>query len=205
MTEPKKRKSPAVRRLEILQATIAVGGELGLDVLTLRDVAERAGVTPGLIHHYFPSMEALITEAFGNWADNEFVTLAEREVSATPRMALALVVVNVDLEQRFWYDALITSSRLELLRDRASRLSQSYHDHVTSLVRAGVDDGTFHSDDPEKSAWRIILMLDGLVPMTSILQLIEFKEVPEIVGPFIERELGLDTGTFTELLQALMR
>ncbi len=204
MTAPKKRKSPAVRRREILQATIAVGRERGLDALTLRDIAERTGVTPGLIHHYFPSMDSLITEAFGGWADEALAMLSAQEKSATPRMALALVVMNVGPEQRLWYDALITASRFELLRDRARRLSQSYHSHVASLIRAGVGDGSFRCSDPETTAWRIILMLDGLVPMSSIVRLLELREIPEIVGPFIERELGLGDRTFTDLLQALL-
>lgn len=200
MAEPKRRKPPGVRRQEILQAIIAVGSERGLDTITARDVAAQAGVTPGLIHHYFPSMDALIAEAFGEWADGRLAAVAAQEGTASPLEALALLVVNVGPEQRLWYDALIASSRFELLRHRAKQLSESYHADVTGLIRAGVEAGLFHCSEPEAAAWRIILMLDGLVPMVYIMQLIEPQQIPGIAGPFIERELGLAERSLTPLI-----
>lgn len=114
-------------------------------------------------------------------------------------MGLAQVVADNTPEQRLWNDALSTASRFELLKQRAHDLSVGYRDHVESLIRAGVADGSFVCANPRISAWRVILILDGLVPMVHVLGLIAPLEIPSIVGPVVENELGMEAGSFTEL------
>ena len=48
-------------------------------------------------------------------------------------------------------------------------------------------------------------MLDGLVPMVHVLGLIAPLDIPTIIGPVVENELGLVPGSFTELALAMMR
>jgi AcrR family transcriptional regulator len=48
------------RRGQLLDAALTVFGRKGVHVATLREVADAAGVTPGLLHHYFGSKEALV-------------------------------------------------------------------------------------------------------------------------------------------------
>ncbi len=47
------------RREQILDAALEVFGNKGVDAATMKDVAAAAGVTPGLLYHYFDSKEAL--------------------------------------------------------------------------------------------------------------------------------------------------
>lgn len=47
-------------RAAILDAALALFGEQGLERTTTAQVAQRAGVSKGLIYHYFPSKQALI-------------------------------------------------------------------------------------------------------------------------------------------------
>ncbi|HEX7739486.1 MAG TPA: TetR/AcrR family transcriptional regulator, partial [Marmoricola sp.] len=53
-------KPPDVRKGEIVAATRALFTEQGLSRTTLKDVAERVGVTRGLIYHYFGDMDGLV-------------------------------------------------------------------------------------------------------------------------------------------------
>ena len=182
---------------------MSIGAERGLESVSIRDVAKRAAVAPGLIHHYFPSLDALMTESFGSWADTMLRQLRQQSEGVSPRMALALAVANLSPEQRIWNDALTTASRFSQLRDRARELSVQYLDHVESLIRTGVADGVFTCDDPTRAAWRIILMLDGLVAMVHILDIIKPEETALIVGPVVEGQLSLEPGAFTELVQAI--
>jgi AcrR family transcriptional regulator len=205
MAAPRTRKSPEVRRQEILEALIAVATVRGLDGITVRDVAQHAKVAPGLIHHYFPSLDELLTTAFGEWADHSLRRTLREAENVSPRMALALLVADTTPEQRLWSDALSTACRSDLLKKRARDLSISYRDHVEALIRTGVGDGTFTCADPRATAWRVILILDGLVPMVHVLGLIALLEVPSIIGPVIESELGLAAGSFTELALAATR
>lgn len=65
-TRPRTRLSPATRRAEILDAAGRVFAERGYAAVPASEVARRAGVTPGLLHHYFGGKRGL------------FVTLVER-------------------------------------------------------------------------------------------------------------------------------
>lgn len=51
------------RKVAILNAAIAEFGDKGYDAATIRGIAERAGVDPALVHHYFNSKSDLFAEA----------------------------------------------------------------------------------------------------------------------------------------------
>jgi len=56
------------RRRQILEAALDVFAESGFDGATNKEIAARAGVTPGLIYFYFPGKEDLFCAAFDHQA-----------------------------------------------------------------------------------------------------------------------------------------
>jgi AcrR family transcriptional regulator len=50
-------------RLQLLSAAAELIAELGWNTVSTRILAERAGVTPGLVHYHFPSLQALLRDA----------------------------------------------------------------------------------------------------------------------------------------------
>ncbi|MHB1302019.1 MAG: TetR family transcriptional regulator C-terminal domain-containing protein [Acidiphilium sp.] len=52
------------RRQDLIRATLDCVAETGLHAVTVREVAVRAGVTNGLIRHYFESKDRMIQEAY---------------------------------------------------------------------------------------------------------------------------------------------
>lgn len=58
-----KRSIKAIRRDELMDAAIDVVGEAGLSGATVAIIAGRAGMSPGLINHYFESKEELLALA----------------------------------------------------------------------------------------------------------------------------------------------
>ena len=50
-------------RLRLLSAAAELIAELGWTAVSTRILAERAGVTPGLVHYHFPSLQALLRDA----------------------------------------------------------------------------------------------------------------------------------------------
>ena len=61
---PFHRASEAVRRQDLIRATLDCISELGLRGATVREIAARAGVTPGLIRHYFSSKDQMLQDAY---------------------------------------------------------------------------------------------------------------------------------------------
>lgn len=56
--------SEDVRRQDLIAATLDCIAEFGLQGATVRQIADRAGVTPGLIRHYFVSKELMFQAAY---------------------------------------------------------------------------------------------------------------------------------------------
>jgi TetR/AcrR family transcriptional regulator, cholesterol catabolism regulator len=56
-----RRAQAAWRRDQLLDAAGAVFAQAGIDGASMKDVAQAAGVTPGLLYHYFGSKEELVT------------------------------------------------------------------------------------------------------------------------------------------------
>lgn len=50
-------------RQQLLDAAIELIPEIGWNAVSTRNLAERAGVRPGLVHYHFPSLQALLSEA----------------------------------------------------------------------------------------------------------------------------------------------
>ena len=50
-------------RKRILEATVELMAEIGIDRVRTRAIAERAGVNPALVHYHFGSIAALVMEA----------------------------------------------------------------------------------------------------------------------------------------------
>ncbi len=50
-------------RLQLLSAAAELIAELGWNAVSTRILAERADVTPGLVHYHFPSLQALLRDA----------------------------------------------------------------------------------------------------------------------------------------------
>lgn len=61
---PYRRESEERRRDDLIAAALDLVAEGGLHAATVRAIAERAGVTPGLIRHYFTSKEELTRVAY---------------------------------------------------------------------------------------------------------------------------------------------
>lgn len=61
---PYKRESEETRRDALILAALDLVGEAGPEAATVRAIADRAGVTPGLIRHYFTSKDELIRAAY---------------------------------------------------------------------------------------------------------------------------------------------
>ncbi|MER9689381.1 MULTISPECIES: TetR family transcriptional regulator C-terminal domain-containing protein [unclassified Mesorhizobium] len=88
------------RRQDLIDATLDSVAEHGLEGASLRTIALRAGVTAGLIRHYFPGKEDLLQEAYaalmGRMTEQAKAALLMEDASPRRRLA-AFVAANLNV------------------------------------------------------------------------------------------------------------
>jgi AcrR family transcriptional regulator len=194
------RKDPAARRAEIVDAAAAVALAEGLECVTLRRIGEELDVRPGLISHYFPSVEDLVAEAFGSAATGELDTLlpaGEPEDTPTRRMARFLARTSgdaYDTISRLWINARHLSRYRTTLRDRVAEQEGAWRGRLETLVRDGVAAGEFRTDDPLVTAIQILVVLDGLGAHANTATPDRPPAASRMAVTLAERELGLPAG-----------
>lgn len=66
---PRRRLDPASRREQLLDAAVELAAGRDLTLLSVQDIAQHAGVSEGLLYHYFPTKDALLVAAVQRAAD----------------------------------------------------------------------------------------------------------------------------------------
>jgi AcrR family transcriptional regulator len=196
--------APDVRRELIVDATLAVMLRKGLAATTVRDVALETGISPGLVHHYFASMDELLATAFGRAAgqglDQTRAAMAAVEEPVEKLRAFFSTYTRAEQDWAFqlWLDAWAEASRRPVLRATSYRLNVAWQQLLVGVVELGVAAGVFGCTDPEGAAWRILSLLDGLALQTVAHQVaVDRESVVAWSARLAEDELTLPHGTLT--------
>ena len=162
------RKSPAQRSAEILDAATALAREQGLSALTLRAVAERAGVASGLIAHYQPSMDDLVARVYSDLVADEIreveKLLAARERPAERMAALIGTLLDGTREDLtvVWVEAWAIGRRNAALAVAVRAQMDAWHRMVAAVIDEGIAAASFTTSSSSDAAWQLLGMIDGL-------------------------------------------
>ncbi|MGA2764408.1 MAG: TetR/AcrR family transcriptional regulator [Spirochaetia bacterium] len=84
------------RRDQILEAALTVFADKGFDRATNKDIAREAGITPGLIYHYFKSKKEVLLEAMEKYSPLKVIRSVTPEMlEMRPEAFLRIVVQEV--------------------------------------------------------------------------------------------------------------
>ena len=179
--------------------------EEGLGALTLRALAARAGVAPGLVAHYEPSMEALVARTYSAIVAAELDEVAELvaavraqnadagEVAALAVLIRTLLDPERDATTVVWVEAWGLGRRNEALAAAVREHMAAWHTLVTGLVEAGVASGRLRTDDPPAVARQLIGLIDGANAQAMVLRG-DTAAQQLVIAQVMERMLGLAPG-----------
>jgi TetR/AcrR family transcriptional regulator, transcriptional repressor of bet genes len=88
-----------IRRTQITEAFAEVMGEYGYSCTTMIAVAEAAGVSPGLLHHYFDNKREMLIELIRNLKD-QFRARFEQRVKEVLDPLDAYLQVSLKIDER---------------------------------------------------------------------------------------------------------
>lgn len=198
-----KRTTVEERRAEILETTCQVVVERGFAATRVADVANKLGVSTGLIHYHFDSKDQLIAEAFQYAAEADLARLdAEVKCSSDPVEQLDLIFRLYTPEEAepgwmMWIDGWGEALRSPVLKAISRDLDLRWKNVLREIVGAGVAAGRFTCTDADATAWRLAALLDGLgVQMTVHEDLISHEQLLALVRSAACAELGLPVDAF---------
>jgi len=85
------------RRRQLIEATIESLADVGFAACTLMDIARRAGVSPGLVAHYFGDKDGLLEATLRHMAGRISRLVARRLAEATSPRARVQAVIDANL------------------------------------------------------------------------------------------------------------
>ncbi|HXF38009.1 MAG TPA: TetR/AcrR family transcriptional regulator, partial [Actinomycetota bacterium] len=161
------------RHQEILEAAVRVITERGLAETRISDIAERCGVSPGLILYYFDSKDRLLVEAL-TFANDRFYLRMSREVRRLPR-AWDRLARLVELstpgylpgeepldEWALWVEIWVRALRDPEMAKEREVLDRRWRAAIAEIIRGGQETGEFPPGDADELALRIGALIDGL-------------------------------------------
>ncbi|GAA3937315.1 TetR/AcrR family transcriptional regulator [Microbacterium soli] len=192
------RKQPGQRREEILSAAADIALEAGLERITVRAVAERIGVRPGLISHYFPVVQELVAQAFERAAAGERASILPG--GGSPRARVAALVVFFASEasvplSRLWLNARHLSRFSPALAAAVLRQEVANLQGVTAVVEEGIRRGEFTAPDAAAAAKRILMAVDATTISVNDPPSGAHLVDPGFVGDVAAWALGLSDGS----------
>lgn len=167
-TKVRTRKSPAERSAEILAAATLLAREQGLSALTLRAVAERAGVASGLIAHYQPSMDDLVARVYSDLVGAEISEIEGLLAGCSgPAQRMAALIRTLldgtrDDLTVVWVEAWALGRRNPALAVAVREQMDAWHRMVASVIDEGCATEAFTTPDSSDAAWQVLGMIDGL-------------------------------------------
>jgi AcrR family transcriptional regulator len=167
-TRTRTRKPAAERSAEIVAAATALARDDGLSALTLRAVAERAGVAPALIAHYQPSMDDLVARVYTDLVAEEVrdvQTLLDAEPDPGRQVARLLSTLLDDVREDLtvvWVEGWALARRNEALAAAVRAQMAAWHAMVNDVIERGRADGLFQTDAASDVAWQLVGMIDGI-------------------------------------------
>lgn len=164
------RELPEVRRAEMMRAAAACLAEDGVGAATVRAVAARAGVTPGLIRHHFGGIDGLIAATYRHVGEtvSEAIETALAQAPADPRERLSAFVKASFAPPLLDGDLLATwlafwgrVRRDPEIRALHGEIYSAYRSRLAAmLAAAAASEG--RSIEAERAALALTALLDGL-------------------------------------------
>jgi AcrR family transcriptional regulator len=181
--------APIDQRTRILEATGSVLALRGYDGVRLRDIAGAAGVSVGMLQHYFDGREELLEAAFERHCTQAlegFAVLRTTGTDAWVRIAAVIhhIAAQPDAREQaiIWIEFVAAASRHEQLQPPLQRVYRTWRQTVQEAVAEGVATGLFSPRLPVEATTDVLLThFDGcLMALTANVGFLDQKRFLEL-------------------------
>ncbi len=153
----------------ILESAIKLFSTRGYNKASVDDICAEAGISKGAFYHHFKSKQALFLALLDGWLqtiDNAIEASRDKTAPETfMQMTDAFPYIfetageGLPMFLEFWLQA----SRDKKIWEASIAPYRRYHKHFTSLIKKGVDEGSFVEVDAELASRMIVATAMGLL------------------------------------------
>ena len=156
-------------RTKIMDAAVKLFSTRGFSAASVDDICEAAGISKGAFYHHFESKQALFLALLDGWLktiDNAIDASKDKTAPETfMQMTEAFPYIfetageGLPMFLEFWLQA----SRDKKIWEASIAPYRRYHKYFTSLIKKGVEEGSFVEVDPELASRMIVATAMGLL------------------------------------------
>lgn len=158
-------------RAAILQSAVQLLRERGLAATRTRDVTALAGLSTGLLNHYFTWQSLRVAALQQVLAEGLDELLPETAAThADPRLILDTLIEasfspSADPLWRLWIEAVEAAPTDSAVGEVIAEASDGFVSRMAECIVRGVELGQWRCADPSGAAFRLMALHDGLVGM----------------------------------------
>ena len=152
-----------------MESAVKLFSNSGFNKASVDDICAEAGISKGAFYHHFKSKQELFLALLDGWLrtiDNAIeaskdLTAPETFMQMTEAFPYIFATAGDGLPMflEFWLQA----SRDKKIWEASIAPYRRYHKYFTSLIRKGVDEGSFVEVDPELASRMIVSTAMGLL------------------------------------------
>jgi AcrR family transcriptional regulator len=191
------------RRVQILLSALEVIAERGYPDTRIADIAERSGISAGLVIYYFKTREHLLTEAIRHLEDSWYSD-AQRRLASLPAALAQLeeIVAMICLPEAdpqpynwrlIWLDLWAHAVRNAEVASVRRKADDRWRELIKSVVMAGQANGEFRGVDSVDFSICLATLLDGLAIQVALSDpVVQPMLAFETAMHFVSGQLGFD-------------
>jgi len=155
-------------RTKILEAAVKLFSARGFNAASVDEICAEAGISKGAFYHHFESKQALFLALLDGWLQAIDTAIEASKDKTAPETFMQMTEAfpyvfetageGLPMFFEFWLQA----SRDKKLWEASIAPYRRYHKYFTSLIKKGINEGSFVEVDPELAARMIVSTAMGL-------------------------------------------
>jgi len=156
-------------RSKIIESAIKLFSNQGYNKASVDDICEDAGISKGAFYHHYKSKQELFLALLDVWLKNIDHAIEVSKDKTAPETFMQMTEAfpyifetagdGLPMFLEFWLQA----SRDKKIWDASIAPYRRYHKYFTSLIKKGVEEGSFVEVDPELASRMIVSTAMGLL------------------------------------------
>ena len=156
-------------RTKIMDSAVKLFSSRGYNASSVDDICKEAGISKGAFYHHFESKQMLFLALLDGWLKTNDNAIEASKDQTVPETFMGITEAfpyifktagdNLPMFLEFW----LIASRDKKIWEASIAPYRRYQKYFTSLIKKGVDEGSFVEVDPELTARMIISTAMGML------------------------------------------